>query len=73
VPEAPQRTEHRLALGVRDLRLEDDVDDHPRHAVEPTWAARAADFPGEICTVALYSGLKGASVQISHRESQADL
>ena len=36
VAEAPQCAEHRLPLGVGDLRLEDDVDDHPGHADEGT-------------------------------------
>jgi hypothetical protein len=31
VAQPAQRAEHRLALGVGDLRLEDDVDDHLRH------------------------------------------
>ena len=42
VAEAAQRAEHRLPLGVGDLRLEDDVDDHPGHAAEGTWRRHEA-------------------------------
>src|SRR3954447_25008204 len=40
VAEPAERAEHRLTLGVGDLRLQDDVDDHPRHADETTWRPR---------------------------------
>src|SRR3954466_844302 len=38
VAEAPQCAQHRLPLRVGDLRLQDDVDDHPGHTKEGTWA-----------------------------------
>jgi hypothetical protein len=41
VAEPAQRSQHRLTLGVGDLRLQHDVDDHPRHADEGTGVARA--------------------------------
>src|SRR5919107_5784702 len=43
VAEPAQRSQHRLTLGVGDLRIQHDVDDHPRHAVEGTGVARATD------------------------------
>jgi hypothetical protein len=45
VTEAPQRAQHRLPLGVGDLRLEDHVDDHPGHADEGTGRRRASSRP----------------------------
>jgi hypothetical protein len=49
VTEPAERAEHRLTLGVGDLRLQDDVDDHPRHVANPT-RRRPLD-PDEICTL----------------------
>jgi hypothetical protein len=45
VAEPAQRAEHRLPLGVGDLRLQDDVDDHPCHADEGTGSCRAPRRP----------------------------
>jgi hypothetical protein len=45
VAEPAERAEDRLPLGVADLRLEDDVDDHPRHAPEATGRPVAPTAP----------------------------
>lgn len=43
VAEAPEGAEHRLPLGIGDLWLQDDVDDHLGHADEGTGPAMGAD------------------------------
>ncbi|GAA4727787.1 hypothetical protein GCM10023328_02630 [Modestobacter marinus] len=48
VAEAPEGAEHRLPLGIGDLWLQDDVDDHLGHAAEGTgWAIGADTTPVE--------------------------
>src|SRR3954447_9268296 len=43
--EPAERAEHRMTLGVGDLRLQDDVYAHPRHADEGTYPAGSALAP----------------------------
>ena len=75
--EPAQRSQHRLPLGVGDLRLQDDVDDHPCHAAEPTGARPIAPAlptgrpPGDIADLAPWAPYRARS-PISAAEGAQD-